>query len=145
MDSARVKRLKVNVACNACRSRKIKCDGHQPICQPCQKRAGSGARCSWKSGLERVSAVISTEHTLWPSMPLQYLQQATMPHNVVGGHDSNATYRASSAQITSAPCESSSYTSQPIFNVTSFSQTSEQLSQPSTRWMRYRSSSAPGP
>ena len=135
MESPRTKRQKVNVACDTCRSRKIKCDGRQPICQPCQKRAGSDARCSWKPRLEQMSAQISTEHTRWANMPPQYLQQGTKSQRLVGGHNSNATYQAPSSQTTSAPRESPSYTTQPIFNVTSFSQTSESSSRPNTQTM----------
>ncbi|KIX94735.1 uncharacterized protein Z520_09425 [Fonsecaea multimorphosa CBS 102226] len=48
MQAARVKRQKVSVACQPCRLRKTKCDGRGPVCQPCQKKAGTGLKCTWK-------------------------------------------------------------------------------------------------
>lgn len=56
MSQPRMKRQKVTIACDRCRSRKIKCDGRQPVCEPCRKRIPSGATCTWKSGFDRVSA-----------------------------------------------------------------------------------------
>ncbi|KAI1740230.1 fungal-specific transcription factor domain-containing protein [Xylaria scruposa] len=39
-----LKRKRISVACNSCRAKKVKCDGHQPICGRC---AGYSFRCSW--------------------------------------------------------------------------------------------------
>ena len=57
MNPPRPKRQKVTIACDPCRARKIKCDGLQPVCEPCQKKTtANGATCSWKSGLDRLSS-----------------------------------------------------------------------------------------
>ncbi|KAI0966738.1 fungal-specific transcription factor domain-containing protein [Xylaria arbuscula] len=39
-----LKRKRISVACNSCRAKKVKCDGHQPICGRC---AGYSYRCTW--------------------------------------------------------------------------------------------------
>lgn len=59
----RAKRQKVGVACDPCRTRKIKCDGVTPICQPCQKRAATDIRCTWLTGSARSSNVSSRQMT----------------------------------------------------------------------------------
>lgn len=65
MDFSRVKRQKVTVACDQCRSKKIKCDGRQPTCDPCQKKARAGVRCSWETGSMRLSGQQSSEYLRW--------------------------------------------------------------------------------
>ncbi|RFU34728.1 hypothetical protein B7463_g1641, partial [Scytalidium lignicola] len=61
MEALRPKRHKVTVACHACRSRKIKCDGRQPVCEPCQKRPRSDTMCTWDTGSVR-GAKSSADH-----------------------------------------------------------------------------------
>ncbi|KAF7624981.1 hypothetical protein AFLA_001856 [Aspergillus flavus NRRL3357] len=39
------KRRKIAVACDECRVRKIRCDGGQPECGPCTKKADPGVQC----------------------------------------------------------------------------------------------------
>ena len=56
MDPPRTKRQKVSVACDPCRARKIKCNGIQPICEPCMRKNASSATCTWKSGIDRMSS-----------------------------------------------------------------------------------------
>ena len=51
-------------ACKDCRSRKIKCSGHQPICDACRK---SGHRCEYPPGSKRRLANRDPEAT--PSEP----------------------------------------------------------------------------
>ncbi|KAH2074078.1 hypothetical protein KXW40_001995 [Aspergillus fumigatus] len=51
----RPKRRKVAVACDECRTRKVRCDGIQPVCGPCMKR--SDARCVYTGELEKRRAV----------------------------------------------------------------------------------------
>ncbi|KAK8905857.1 hypothetical protein QC760_005766 [Botrytis cinerea] len=46
MDTRAPKRQKVTTACDPCRGRKVKCDGHQPVCGPCEKRSKS-VSCTW--------------------------------------------------------------------------------------------------
>ncbi|KAE8361992.1 fungal-specific transcription factor domain-containing protein [Aspergillus caelatus] len=39
------KRRKIAVACDECRVRKIRCDGAQPVCGPCTRKADPGVQC----------------------------------------------------------------------------------------------------
>ncbi|PVI02836.1 hypothetical protein DM02DRAFT_640994 [Periconia macrospinosa] len=39
------KRKRIALACSACRTRKIRCDGSKPLCRPCQKRGESPGAC----------------------------------------------------------------------------------------------------
>ena len=78
MDPPRTKRQKVNVACDPCRSRKIKCDGCQPVCGTCHKKPATVANCTWKSGFDRMSGNFSTESGQWANFEPQF--QSTMPH-----------------------------------------------------------------
>ncbi|PYH97628.1 hypothetical protein BO71DRAFT_481081 [Aspergillus ellipticus CBS 707.79] len=41
------KRLKVSIACDSCRSRKVKCNGAHPSCDVCTKQIDGGATCSY--------------------------------------------------------------------------------------------------
>ena len=41
------KRQKVTIACDECRTKKIKCDGVRPVCQPCLRKYGADAQCNW--------------------------------------------------------------------------------------------------
>ncbi|POR31023.1 Fungal transcription factor [Tolypocladium paradoxum] len=43
----RTKRLKIDVACDTCRARKVKCDGVRPACGNCSKRFGRGDKCKY--------------------------------------------------------------------------------------------------
>ncbi|KAE8140557.1 fungal-specific transcription factor domain-containing protein [Aspergillus pseudotamarii] len=40
-----IKRRKVAVACDECRVRKIRCDGAQPVCGPCTRKADPSVQC----------------------------------------------------------------------------------------------------
>lgn len=40
-----MKRKRVALACEACRERKVRCDGSKPVCRPCAKRAESSLPC----------------------------------------------------------------------------------------------------
>ncbi|GES66788.1 C6 transcription factor [Aspergillus terreus] len=51
------KRRKVAVACDECRTRKVRCDGIQPVCGPCTKRADQGVRCVYTGEPEKKRAV----------------------------------------------------------------------------------------
>ncbi|KAE8388695.1 hypothetical protein BDV23DRAFT_195028 [Aspergillus alliaceus] len=51
------KRRKVAVACDECRARKIRCDGVQPVCGPCRKKADLGVRCVYTEEHEKKRAV----------------------------------------------------------------------------------------
>ncbi|KAL4898080.1 C6 transcription factor [Aspergillus ambiguus] len=51
------KRRKVAVACDECRTRKVRCDGIQPVCGPCTKRADQGVRCIYTGEPEKKRAV----------------------------------------------------------------------------------------
>ncbi|KAI1843691.1 hypothetical protein JX266_010137 [Neoarthrinium moseri] len=43
------RRVGVQVACNACRTKKTRCDGERPTCSPCQRR---GTECAWSDKRE---------------------------------------------------------------------------------------------
>ncbi|KAL4899620.1 hypothetical protein BDW74DRAFT_189000 [Aspergillus multicolor] len=55
----RPKRRKIAVACDECRVRKVRCDGVQPACGPCMKRADRGARCRYTGEPEKKRAAES--------------------------------------------------------------------------------------
>ncbi len=42
-------RRKVALACDSCREKKIRCDGHKPICGPCTRRAYRIDQCVYNS------------------------------------------------------------------------------------------------
>ncbi|KAI4851494.1 hypothetical protein E4T44_02098 [Aureobasidium sp. EXF-8845] len=42
----KAKRQQIAVACNACRRRKTKCDGHRPVCTVC---ASKNSECTWSA------------------------------------------------------------------------------------------------
>lgn len=49
-NDARRRRRKVSLACEACRARKIKCDGVIPICGTCRRRRNTADKCSYHNG-----------------------------------------------------------------------------------------------
>ncbi|KAL3477446.1 fungal-specific transcription factor domain-containing protein [Aspergillus californicus] len=51
----RPKRRKISVACDECRSRKIRCDGAKPICEPCARR-DHGVQCKYTGEPEKKRA-----------------------------------------------------------------------------------------
>ncbi|TGO66516.1 hypothetical protein BELL_0951g00050 [Botrytis elliptica] len=61
MDTRAPKMQKVTTACDPCRGRKVKCDGHQPgithqlMCGPCEKRSKS-VSCTWVTDFSRAPA-----------------------------------------------------------------------------------------
>ncbi|KAL2863384.1 transcription factor domain-containing protein [Aspergillus lucknowensis] len=56
-ESRRPKRRKIAVACDECRTRKVRCDGIQPVCGPCAKRMEYGVRCNYTGEPEKKRAV----------------------------------------------------------------------------------------
>ncbi|KAK2608741.1 hypothetical protein QQS21_002730 [Conoideocrella luteorostrata] len=46
----RSKRLKVEVACDTCRVRKVKCDGARPACGSCSRKFGQKDKCRYSNG-----------------------------------------------------------------------------------------------
>ncbi|KAL4757724.1 transcription factor domain-containing protein [Aspergillus foveolatus] len=54
--SRRPKRRKIAVACDECRARKVRCDGVQPVCGPCARRADRGSQCKYTSEPEKKRA-----------------------------------------------------------------------------------------
>ncbi|KAH7071816.1 fungal-specific transcription factor domain-containing protein [Paraphoma chrysanthemicola] len=52
-DAQPAKRQKVDVACDLCRSKKIKCDSVRPVCGPCMKKKNNAPSCSWEGGVFR--------------------------------------------------------------------------------------------
>ncbi|KAH0338597.1 hypothetical protein KCU81_g7590, partial [Aureobasidium melanogenum] len=44
--SGKAKRHQIAVACNACRRRKTKCDGHRPVCSVCVTK---NSECTWSA------------------------------------------------------------------------------------------------
>ncbi|KAH8425056.1 Zn(II)2Cys6 transcription factor domain-containing protein [Aspergillus melleus] len=51
------KRRKIAVACDECRTRKVRCDGIQPVCGPCVKRSDQGVQCVYTGEPEKKRAV----------------------------------------------------------------------------------------
>ncbi|EMD39844.1 hypothetical protein CERSUDRAFT_112111 [Gelatoporia subvermispora B] len=58
--SARARTKKIQVACNFCRSRKLKCDGGRPACSQCSKRSNP---CDYMAGSKRRGGVGKRKHT----------------------------------------------------------------------------------
>ncbi|OJJ59166.1 hypothetical protein ASPSYDRAFT_89880 [Aspergillus sydowii CBS 593.65] len=52
----RPKRRKIAVACDECRGRKVRCDGVQPVCGQCAKRADHGVHCHYTGEGEKKRA-----------------------------------------------------------------------------------------
>lgn len=52
-----VKRRKITLACNYCRSRKTRCDGRQPACTACDRK-GWGQSCMYEQGALRTQRYI---------------------------------------------------------------------------------------
>ncbi|KAL4870876.1 hypothetical protein BDV12DRAFT_45311 [Aspergillus spectabilis] len=50
MDSPRTtkRQKKTLLACTPCRSKKVKCDGHRPVCGACSKNGWTESKCVWK-------------------------------------------------------------------------------------------------
>ncbi|KAI0351378.1 hypothetical protein OH77DRAFT_1367226, partial [Trametes cingulata] len=46
-------RERVYVACDRCRTRKLRCDGAQPACFNCQKVAHTGVECRYDPAPKR--------------------------------------------------------------------------------------------
>jgi hypothetical protein len=44
-----LKRLKVKLACQECRDRKIRCDGGRPVCHPCSRKQLGSDRCVYSA------------------------------------------------------------------------------------------------
>ncbi|KAK4096161.1 hypothetical protein N658DRAFT_519361 [Parathielavia hyrcaniae] len=56
LTSPRPKRHKIDVACEICRARKVRCDGGRPTCGNCRKRLNMGVRCTYSAApIERTS------------------------------------------------------------------------------------------
>ncbi|KAJ5818968.1 hypothetical protein N7474_004559 [Penicillium riverlandense] len=51
------KRRKIAIACDDCRTRKVRCDGVQPVCGPCAKRTGREVQCVYTGEQEKKRAV----------------------------------------------------------------------------------------
>ncbi|KAI9932323.1 hypothetical protein MW887_009835 [Aspergillus wentii] len=51
------KRRKISVACDECRARKVRCDGVQPVCGPCAKRADPTVQCAYTGEPEKKRAM----------------------------------------------------------------------------------------
>ncbi|KAH7410874.1 putative fungal-specific transcription factor [Cadophora sp. MPI-SDFR-AT-0126] len=60
---ARRKRLKIGIACQACRAKKTKCDGMRPACSNCQKKDQGRQLCIYSSG---ASDVVSSSSQVPP-------------------------------------------------------------------------------
>ncbi|OBT97544.2 hypothetical protein VE01_04454 [Pseudogymnoascus verrucosus] len=50
------KRHKIAIACDACREKKIRCDGQKPTCGNCKRKHKAGDRCKYVSDSSRASA-----------------------------------------------------------------------------------------
>ncbi|KAH7477397.1 hypothetical protein FOMA001_g10491 [Fusarium oxysporum f. sp. matthiolae] len=60
----RRKRRKVQLACDCCRARKVRCDGKRPVCDVCRRR-GSEQECLYEEGtLKTQKYVLSLEERL---------------------------------------------------------------------------------
>ncbi|OAA59953.1 Fungal specific transcription factor [Cordyceps fumosorosea ARSEF 2679] len=80
----RRKRLKVDVACDRCRSRKVKCDGARPACGNCSRKLDLGDKCHYGA-----SSIISPNTSgNAPSQP---------------GHDKERLNRNARPSVSAAP------------------------------------------
>lgn len=62
-ESAMRKRQKTLMACEHCRSKKVKCDGQRPVCGNCTRKGWGSDKCIWKyvNGSQGVSSGASFE------------------------------------------------------------------------------------
>ncbi|KAL4814443.1 fungal-specific transcription factor domain-containing protein [Aspergillus spinulosporus] len=91
--SRRPKRRKIAVACDECRARKVRCDGIQPVCGPCAKRADKGAQCKYTSEPEKKRAaqdyIASLENRIRHLESPAYFSGSSEAHSFEGsGHPS---------------------------------------------------------
>ncbi|KAH8588230.1 fungal-specific transcription factor domain-containing protein [Bisporella sp. PMI_857] len=65
------KRQKIDIACDTCRARKVKCDGVRPICGVCLKRKDRGINCRWSAERPKVirNSIASTTIEKSPNRP----------------------------------------------------------------------------
>ena len=131
MDPPRTKRQKVIVACDTCRSRKIKCDGRQPVCQPCHQKLASGATCTWQSGFDRMSAQVSTNSVHWANFRPHL--QSPLSHSQSERHQSGSAYQGHNSQIAGGHRSSASGLIQPIFHSANISSSFDSPSAPNAR------------
>ncbi|KAH8660148.1 fungal-specific transcription factor domain-containing protein [Xylariales sp. PMI_506] len=66
---ARPKRHKIDVACDMCRARKVKCDGIRPVCGNCLKRIDMKDHCNYSTGTVHREAepVVSADSSIAPT------------------------------------------------------------------------------
>lgn len=86
-----IPRQKVILACNTCRSRKVKCDGVQPTCRPCARSQRND--CSWSR--ER-----SMKHVKSPS---QGLMRRPAPASIARDKTSSTGNTRTDSQSTDTP------------------------------------------
>ncbi|KAL4746492.1 hypothetical protein BDW72DRAFT_210376 [Aspergillus terricola var. indicus] len=93
--SRRPKRRKIAVACDECRTRKVRCDGVQPVCGPCAKRADRGAQCKYTGEPEKKRAaqdyIASLENRIRHLESPAYLPGSSEAHSFGGSGHSSAT------------------------------------------------------
>ena len=61
-DSHYRRRQKVDLACDVCRQRKVKCDGGRPVCGNCSKRPTLRAKCAYATPLPRLATSPPHQH-----------------------------------------------------------------------------------
>ncbi|KAF2844119.1 hypothetical protein T440DRAFT_512370 [Plenodomus tracheiphilus IPT5] len=106
-DAPPTKRQKVEVACDLCRSKKIKCDSVRPVCGPCLKKESNSLRCSWEGNLSR-SQQTSRAEVLRLKRRIEELESHALvqrggTHTSIRHNDVNSGVEASEVQIVQAP------------------------------------------
>jgi hypothetical protein len=104
MIAPRAKRQKVAIACDPCRIRKIKCNGIQPVCEPCSKKRSNALQCTWATASDR---------------------QSFLPPGQTGASTSSVAAQRPQPELPVAQYTSAFEAAQPYFQSPSFSRTSQ--------------------
>ena len=113
------KRQKVTIACDECRTKKIKCDGVRPVCQPCLKKYGPDAQCNWGVNTGRGGG-ISRDYIMQLEDRIRELERGHANSSVHRAHHNGSTDSLTTplstplrtAYISSFPTDSSGRRSQ---------------------------------
>ncbi|KAI9058281.1 hypothetical protein FKP32DRAFT_1606743 [Trametes sanguinea] len=116
--SQRQRAKKITVACNFCRSRKLKCDGGRPACGQCYKRQNP---CDYTASSKRRTAAAGKQRKQYGGSDSEgdSLEDASgepdgpLPHAHLNHHHHQQSSQSQSPEVPSAPSVSASASSAP--------------------------------
>ncbi|OSD07291.1 hypothetical protein PYCCODRAFT_1430535 [Trametes coccinea BRFM310] len=116
--SQRQRAKKITVACNFCRSRKLKCDGGRPACGQCYKRQNP---CDYTASSKRRTAAAGKQRKQYGGSDSEgdSLEDASgeldgpLPHSHLNHHHHQQPSQSQSPEVPSAPSVSASASSAP--------------------------------